>query len=153
YQNYQAQVRLMVKMRFLVGVAMRIAETNGIIAFPQVRESLGSLAAQSTMVDSLVHAMEVKGRSHGEYFVPDANTLYSSQVLTQQLYGEVILTLRELAGGGLIMLPSSVSDFANAELRDLIGRTQQSAVASSEDRVKFFKLAWDAVGSEFASRH
>ena len=23
----------------------------------------------------------------------------------------------------------------------------------SEDRVKFFKLAWDAVGSEFASRH
>ena len=23
----------------------------------------------------------------------------------------------------------------------------------SENRVKFFKLAWDAVGSEFASRH
>ncbi|TIP66341.1 MAG: 4-hydroxyphenylacetate 3-monooxygenase, partial [Mesorhizobium sp.] len=61
-QNYQAQIRLMVKMRFLVGIARRIAETNGVINFPQVRETLGGLAAQNTMVDALVHAMEVKGR-------------------------------------------------------------------------------------------
>ena len=72
YQNYQAQIRLMVKMRFLVGIARRIAETNGVIGFPQVRETLGHLAAQNTMVDALVHAMEVKGRMHGAYFVPDA---------------------------------------------------------------------------------
>ncbi|TIQ82659.1 MAG: 4-hydroxyphenylacetate 3-monooxygenase, partial [Mesorhizobium sp.] len=104
-QNYQAQIRLMVKMRFLVGIARRIAETNGVINFPQVRETLGGLAAQNTMVDALVHAMEVKGRMRGAYFVPDAHTLYSAQVLTQQLYAEVILALRELAGGGLIMLP------------------------------------------------
>jgi 4-hydroxyphenylacetate 3-monooxygenase len=51
------------------------------------------------------------------------------------------------------MLPSCVADFADAGLRDLIGKTQQSPVMSSESRVKFFKLAWDAVGSEFASRH
>jgi 4-hydroxyphenylacetate 3-monooxygenase len=31
YQNYQAQVRLMVKMRFLLGIARRIAETNGVV--------------------------------------------------------------------------------------------------------------------------
>jgi 4-hydroxyphenylacetate 3-monooxygenase len=153
YQNYQAQVRLMVKMRFLVGIAKRIAETNGVVGFPQVRELLGSLAAQNTMVDALVHAMELKGRIHGAYFVPDTHTLYSAQVLTQQLYAQVMITLRELAGGGMIMLPSSVHDFASSELRALIDKTQQSPAASSEDRVKFFKLAWDAVGSEFASRH
>jgi 4-hydroxyphenylacetate 3-monooxygenase len=153
YQNYQAQIRLMVKMRFLVGIAKRIAETNGVINFPQVKEILGFLAAQNTMVDALVHAMEVKGQMRSAYFIPDGHTLYAAQVLTQQLYGQVITALRELAGGGLIMLPSSVADFANSELRDLIGKTQQSPVASSEGRVKFFKLAWDAVGSEFASRH
>jgi 4-hydroxyphenylacetate 3-monooxygenase len=153
YQNYQAQIRLMVKMRFLAGLARRIAETNGVIDFPQVKETLGSLAAYSTMVDALVHAMEVKGRMRGAYFVPDGHTLYSAQVLTQQLYAQVMIGMRELAGGGLIMLPSSVLDFANPELRELIGKTQQSPAASSEGRVKFFKLAWDAVGSEFASRH
>jgi 4-hydroxyphenylacetate 3-monooxygenase len=153
YQNYQAQVRLMVKMRFLVGVARRIAETNGVVGFPQVKELLGSLASQNTMVDALVHAMEIKGQRHGAYFVPDPHTLYSAQVLTQQLYAQVMVALRELAGGGMIMLPSSIQDFANAELRALIDKTQQSPTGSSRDRVKFFKLAWDAVGSEFASRH
>ncbi len=63
YQNYQAQIRLMVKLRFLVGIARRIAETNGIINFPQVRETLGAArGARTAMVDALVHAMEVKGQ-------------------------------------------------------------------------------------------
>jgi 4-hydroxyphenylacetate 3-monooxygenase len=153
FQNYQAQVRLMVKMRFLIGIARRIAETNGVVGFPQVREVLGSLAAQNAMVDALVHAMEIKGRRNGAYFIPDPHTLYSAQVLTQQLYAQVMVALRELAGGAMIMLPSSIRDFASTELRALIDKTQQSPTGSSEDRVKFFKLAWDAVGSEFASRH
>ncbi|WP_176085347.1 4-hydroxyphenylacetate 3-hydroxylase N-terminal domain-containing protein [Martelella sp. HB161492] len=153
YQNYQAQIRLMVKMRFLMGIARRTAETNGVLAFPQVRETLGQLAAQSAMVDAFVHAMEIKGHQHGEYFVPDRHTLYAAQVLTQQMYNQIMGVLRDLAGGGMIMLPSSVSDFADPEMRELIGKTQQSPTTSSEGRVKFFKLAWDAVGSEFASRH
>jgi 4-hydroxyphenylacetate 3-monooxygenase len=152
-QNYQAQIRLMVKMRFLVGLAHRIAETNGIVNFTQVREVLGTLAAQSGMVDALVHAMEVKGHVRGVYFVPDPHTLYSAQVLTQKLYPEVITALRELAGGGLIMLPSHVRDFADPELRALIDKTQQSPATTAEGRVKLLKLAWDAIGSEFASRH
>ena len=153
YQNYQAQIRLMVKMRFLMGIARKTAETNGVIGFPQVRETLGQLAAQSAMVDAFVNAMEIKGEMRGEYFVPDRHTLYAAQVLTQQLYATINTTLRDLAGGGMIMLPSSIADFANPELRALIGKTQQSPTTSSEGRVKFFKLAWDAVGSEFASRH
>lgn len=153
YQNYQAMIRLSVKLRFLIGVAKRITDVNGIAQFPQVREMLGQLAAEAAMVEALVAAMEVKGHFTGAYFVPDAQTLYSAQVLTQQLYPKFLNTLRELAGGGMIMLPSSVADFGNPELARLIEKTQQSPVASSHDRVKFYKLAWDAVGSEFGSRH
>jgi 4-hydroxyphenylacetate 3-monooxygenase len=153
YQNYQSQIRLMVKMRLLVAIARRIAETNGIVGLPQVNETLGALAAQNAMVDALVHAMEVKGRAHGGYFVPDSHTLYAAQVLTQQLYAQFLLAVRELAGGALIMLPSSVRDFANPEIKGMIEKTQRSPTASPEGRVKFFKFAWDALGSEFASRH
>ncbi len=152
-QNYQCQVRLMVKLRFLLGIARRIAEVNGIIGLPPVKDALGQLAAEAAMVDGLVHGMEVKGRSVNGYFVPDAHLLYSAQVLTQQLYGKMLNTLRDLAGGGLIMLPSSQADFANPEIAEIIGKSQQSPIADSEQRVKFFKLAWDAIGSEFASRH
>lgn len=154
YQNYQCQVRLMVKLRFLVGLAHRITEINGTNSFPQVREMLGQLAAEAGMVEAWVYGMEAKGQvgKHG-YFVPDRSMLYGSQVVTQQLYGKVLATLRELAGGGMIMLPSSIEDFANPSLAGIIARTQKSPVCSPEERVKFFKLAWDAVGSEFASRH
>jgi 4-hydroxyphenylacetate 3-monooxygenase len=153
YQNYQAMVRLSVKLKFLTGLAHRTAEMNGVTQFPQVREMLGQLAAETGMVDALVAAMEAKGKQVGPYFVPDRHTLYSAQVLTQQLYSRVLGTLRELAGGGMIMLPSSVADFSNPEIAALIGKTQQSPKANSHDRVKFYKLAWDAVGSEFGSRH
>ena len=146
-------IRLSVKVRFLVGLAHRTAEMNGVLAFPQVRETLGQLAAEGGMVDALVAAMEIKGTQRGRYFVPDRHTLYAAQTLTQQLYGKILTTLRELAGGGMIMLPSSVADFANPELAGLIEKTQQSPAAGARDRVKFYKLAWDAVGSEFASRH
>jgi 4-hydroxyphenylacetate 3-monooxygenase len=153
YQNYQAMVRLSVKVRFLAGIARRTAEINGVIGFPQVRETLGQLAAEVGMVDALVAAMEAKGTMYSQYYVPDRHTLYAAQTLTQQLYPKILNTLRELAGGGMIMLPSAVADFANPEIADLIARTQQSPAATATERVKFYKLAWDAVGSEFASRH
>jgi len=105
------------------------------------------------MVDALVCAMESKGTAFGEYYVPDRHTLYSAQVLTQQLYPRFITALRDLAGGGLIMQPSSFRDFGVPELAGLIELTQQSPAAEAFDKVKFYKLAWDAIGSEFASRH
>jgi 4-hydroxyphenylacetate 3-monooxygenase len=153
YQNYQCQIRLMVKLRFLLGLAKKIADTNGIGAFPQVRETLGQLAAETAMVEGMVIGMEASGWHYGKYFIPNKKLLYSAMVLTQQLYPKFVTTLRELSGGGMIMLPSSAVDFANPELADYIGKTQRSPVTDSVGRVKLFKLAWDAVGSEFGSRH
>jgi 4-hydroxyphenylacetate 3-monooxygenase len=152
-QNYQSQIRLLVKMRFLAGLARRIAEVNGTIAMPQVRETLGQLVAEVGMVEGMLHGMEAKGEHWGAYYVPDRALLYSAQVLTQQLYPRFIDSLRELAGGGLIMLPASEADLQDPALAADVLRTQSSPAAAPLERVRFFKLAWDAIGSEFASRH
>lgn len=153
YQNYQAQIRLSVKLKFLVGLARRMAETIGTIGIPSVREQLGHLAAQAGMVDAMLAGMEAEGSYRGEYFVPNRQQIYSAQVLTQDLYPRIVDKLRELAGGSLIMLPSSVQDFADENLSRIIRTTQRSPTMSPEDRVKFLKAAWDAIGSEFGSRH
>src|SRR5215510_4513644 len=42
YQNYQAMIRLKVKLQFLVGIAHRTAATNGITQLPRSARSLGS---------------------------------------------------------------------------------------------------------------
>jgi len=79
--------------------------------------------------------------------------MYSAQVLTQDLYPRVIAILRELAGGAMIMLPSSVADYSDPQLAKIIRTTQRAAKMEPDDKVKFMKAAWDAVGSEFGSRH
>jgi 4-hydroxyphenylacetate 3-monooxygenase len=153
YQNYQCQIRFTVKSRFLLGLARKIAEINGVIKFPQVQEALGQIAAEVAMVEGLLHGMEVAGSQYGKYFVPNRRMLYSAMVLTQQLYPKLLTQIRDLAGGGMIMVPSSFEDFASPEIAPYIEKTQRSPVTDSTGRVKLFKLAWDAVGSEFGSRH
>jgi 4-hydroxyphenylacetate 3-monooxygenase len=152
-QNYQSQIRLAVKIQFLVAVARRIADTIGTSAMPAIREQLGRLAASAAMVEAMVWGMEAAGGPHEGAYVPHKHFMYAAQVLTQDLYPKLINTIRELAGGALIMLPSSEADLADPELRRIIERTQRSPAMSPLARVKFLKAAWDAVGSEFASRH
>ena len=152
-QNYQAQIRLTEKLRFLTGIARRVAETIGTVNMPPVRDALGKLAAQAAGVEAILHGMEASGAQQGEWFVPNKHMMYAAQVLTQELYPQIVSTIRDLAGGGMIMLPSSAADYGHPEMARIIRTTQQSPVSTPDERVKFMKLAWDAVGSEFASRH
>jgi 4-hydroxyphenylacetate 3-monooxygenase len=153
FHNYQCMIRLSVKLRFLLGLARKIAETNNIINIPQVRETLGLMAAKVNTIAALVVAMEAQGETFEGYYVPNRSTLCAAQVVAQTTYPEIVEGIRTLAGGGLIMLPASHADFAAPETNAIIHKTQRSAIADSIERVKLMKLAWDAVGSEFGSRH
>jgi 4-hydroxyphenylacetate 3-monooxygenase len=153
YQNYQSQIRLVVKLKFLVALARRLGEAIGTINMPPVREQLGLLAAQAGMVEAMLHGMEAAGELYGEWWIPNRHQLYSAQVVTQDLYPRMINDIRKLAGGSLIMLPSSFRDFANPTLAPIIRKTQRSPALDPDAKVKFLKAAWDALGSEFGSRH
>lgn len=153
YQNYQAQIRLMVKLKFLLGIAHRTAATIGTLSMPQVQAVLGKLASDASTVEAYVYAMEAAGEQVNGAFVPNKPLLYAAQVFTQELYATFVNAIRELAGGALIMLPSSAQDYAHADAARIMDLIQVGASGSARDRVKFFKLAWDALGSEFAGRH
>jgi 4-hydroxyphenylacetate 3-monooxygenase len=153
FQNYQSQIRLSVKLKFLVGLAHKITEAIGTTNMPQVREQLGTLAANAGMVEAMLSGMEASGSRRGEFYLPNRHLLYAAQVITQDLYPRLINLIRDLAGGSLIMLPSSFRDWANPELAPILRKTQRSPNFNSEDKVKLLKAAWDAIGSEFGSRH
>jgi 4-hydroxyphenylacetate 3-monooxygenase len=153
FQNYQCMIRLAVKLKFLLGLARKIAEINNTINYPQVRDTLGLLAAKVNNVEALVIAMEISGETFNEFYVPNRTILCTAQVIAQITYPEVVEAIRSLAGGGVIMVPSSYIDFQSPETNAIIHKTQRSPIATSVERVKLMKLAWDAVGSEFGSRH
>jgi 4-hydroxyphenylacetate 3-monooxygenase len=153
FQNYQAQIRLSVKLRFLVGLAHKITEAIGTTNMPQVREQLGALAANAGMLEAMVAGMEAAGVQRGEFYLPNRHMLYAAHVTAQELYPRLINLIRDLAGGALIMLPSSFRDWSNPELAPILHRSQRSANFDPQAKVKLLKAAWDALGSEFASRH
>src|SRR6202047_2579408 len=90
YQNYQAQIRLSVKIRFLAGLARRLTEAIGTTNIPSVSEKLGYMAAQASLVGAMLSGMEASGTKAGEYWVPNKHFMYSAQVLTQDLYPQFV---------------------------------------------------------------
>ena len=84
---------------------------------------------------------------------PKGSLLYASQVFQQAMYPALLNQIRGLMGGSVIQLPATVGDLhAPASAAD-IERYVRWPKASGRERVKLLKLLWDALGSEFGSRH
>jgi 4-hydroxyphenylacetate 3-monooxygenase len=152
--NTQAQIRFSTKLDLLVGVAKKVADMNGVGALPPVQGTLGELAAYASMVTGLIYGAEHNREIDGNGVAwPGRAEIYASVTLQSQVYPTVINIIRELCGGGLIQLPSSVQDFRSEATAPYLERFVQSPGHPSRERVKLFKLAWDLLGSEFAGRH
>ncbi|HEX6445147.1 MAG TPA: 4-hydroxyphenylacetate 3-hydroxylase N-terminal domain-containing protein [Streptosporangiales bacterium] len=152
--NNQAQIRLSTKLDFLAGVAKKVAAMNGVDKLPPVQGTLGELAAHATMINGLVLAAEYNCRVDDNGVAwPGAAETFASTALAPEMYGKLLNIVRDLCGGGLIQLPSSVEDFDAPEIAEQIERYVQSPGHPARERVRQLKLAWDLVGSEFASRH
>jgi 4-hydroxyphenylacetate 3-monooxygenase len=73
--------------------------------------------------------------------------------LQSELNPRIVDIARELSGGSMIMLPSSVEDFENAETAADLERYVHSPGFTARERVALLKMAWDMIGTEFAGRH
>ncbi|RKT55588.1 4-hydroxyphenylacetate 3-hydroxylase family protein [Saccharothrix australiensis] len=152
--NWQAQIRFAVKLQFLAGLARKVTAVNGVDRFPGVVEKLGELASLVSLVESAVLAAEYTAEPDAQgMWRPGARALYGAMGLQAELYPRVLGILRDLVGGGVLQVPSSVADLTSDETRADIDRYVHSPGTPAEERVKLFKLAWDAIGSEFAGRH
>lgn len=152
--NNQAQIRFTAKLDFLVGLASKMTKMNRSDKAPPVKGTLGELAAYASLINGSVYAQEYNCEID-EFGVawPARAESFAVMVVQSELYPKMLHMVRELAGGGVIQLPSSVADFHNPETRADLDRFVQSPGVSSLERVKLLKLLWDLVGSEFASRH
>ena len=152
--NNQAQIRLAVKMQFIAGLARKIAATTRVDAFPAVQERLGELGSLAAMVEGMVLASEAAAQiDKFGVMRPEPRYLYGAMGLQAELYPRALHILRELAGGGVIQVPSSYKELVAPETAPDVRRYVRSPGVPAEERIKLYKLAWDMVGTEFAGRH
>jgi len=154
YGNHQAQIRYAVKLRFLLGLTKRLCEITGVDSMPPVQIMLGEMAAYATIVDSMILAQESQGFIDAEGTVwPSKSALYAVMALQSEINPKLLNIARELAGGSIIMLPSSARDFDNPEIAADLERYIASPGFPSRLRTQILKLVWDLIGTEFAGRH
>ncbi len=150
----QAGTRLGVKLDFLTGLISRALETNGTDGFRGVQAELGELFGWRSLIWSITTALCHDTRpGPGDSIVPNADV-----AMLVRLFGSIAAPrfneiAAQILGGSPLLVPSSVKDMHNDELRPFIDRFYRGSSGSAEERVKLFKLIWDAMGSEFGARH
>ena len=148
--NFQALVRFGVKLEFMAGLAMRLAEVQTAAGDAGVQATLGGdIASLCAAFDALVSAAERFPLITGGVARPHPQYIYAGMGLQRRLIVDMMRTLRELAGGAFQTVPSSEAAFTSAETRADTERYYQSAAAGARERVKLLKLIWDFVGTEF----
>ena len=152
--NVQAQIRYAVKLRFMAGLASVLAEWSGQVADRGFQLGLGRLAAQVSVPHAMMLAAEYNARIDDNGVArPDPEMLYSAMTLQPALYRDIVFALREMTGGTTIQVPSSAQAWDDAVTRADLERFVRWPGVDAAHRVTLLKLIWDAVGSEFASRH
>ena len=154
YGNHQAQVRYATKLRFLLGLADRMNKATGNDKAPPVQVERGELAAYASIVEQMLNAHEVSATIDANGILwPSKQALYSIMSLQSKINAHMIDIVRELTGAAMISLPSSRLDFENPETRGDIERYYVSSEMGARERTRLMQLAWDFIGTEFASRH
>jgi 4-hydroxyphenylacetate 3-monooxygenase len=151
--NFQSLVRFGVKLEFMAGLGLRLAELQRSEGTPAVQAQLGGeIAALGASFDALVHAAARFPLVRDGWARPHPRYIYAGMSLQRRLIPDMMRSIRELAGGAFQAVPSSEQNFLSEETREDTERYYRSSTASARERVKLLKLIWDFVGTEFAGR-
>ncbi len=152
--NTQSHIRSWAKLQFLVGLVKRCMNLSGRSASGDIIAQLGDLASRVSLVEGMILGAEAAAEPD-QFGVmrPKDSLLYASQLFQQAMYPMLLNQFRGLMGGSLIQLPATVGELTAPGSSADIERYLRWPKASGRERVKILKLLWDALGSEFGSRH
>jgi 4-hydroxyphenylacetate 3-monooxygenase len=152
--NLQSGTRLAVKLDFMTGLLARGLEMNGTSEFRGVQAALGEVVAWRTLLWSMTTAMAADPQTGpGGSVIPRADYAATLRVFSTSAWPAVKDIFENVLGGAPIVAPSGREDLLSPSLRPLIDRYYRGTGASALERVKLFKLVWDAIGTEFGGRH
>lgn len=152
---FQAVVRFTVKLEFFAGLLEQALKVNGTDASAVGQEALGEVLMWRNLFAGLTDGMIENARPWtGDALQPDGSYGVVYLHMASQAYVRIRQIVEETVGSNLIYLNSNAADFASEQLRPVLDRFYRGSHGmEARDRVKIMKLFWDALGSEFGSRH
>jgi 4-hydroxyphenylacetate 3-monooxygenase len=151
---FQSAIRMAVKLQFMAGLLDRGTQLNGTDKFRGVQAGLGELLAWRHVTWAITTAMATDPEpGPGGTVLPRMAYSAGYRALAPLSWDRTHRLFEEHLAASLLMTPASNLDMQNPQLRPLIDRYYRGSAGSAGERVKLFKLAWDALGTEFGGRH
>jgi 4-hydroxyphenylacetate 3-monooxygenase len=152
--NLQSATRLAVKLDFMTGLLARGLACNGTDGFRGVQVALGDVVAWRTMMWAMTTALAADPQQGpGGSVMPRIENAAAMRIFATSAWPAVKHIFENVLGGAPLVTPSGREDLANPDLRPLIDRYYRGTGTTAQDRIKLFKLVWDAIGTEFGGRH
>jgi aromatic ring hydroxylase len=152
--NLQSATRLAVKLDFITGLIDRCLACNGTDSFRGVQAAFGDVVAWRTLMWALTTAMAADPQpGPGRSVIPRIEYAAASRIFGTSAWPAVKSIIENVLGGAPLVTPSGREDLLNPELEPLIDRFYRGTGTTATERVKLFKLLWDAIGTEFGGRH
>lgn len=150
----QAATRLTVKLEMMAGLFAKAIATNGTDSFRGVQAAFGEILAWRHMIMAMTTAMCLDPEpAPGGTVVPKAEFAAASRMFASECWPAIRHIFEQQLAGSLLVAPSGIEDLKSPELRPLIDQYYRGSSSAAEERVKLFKLIWDAIGTEFGARH
>jgi 4-hydroxyphenylacetate 3-monooxygenase len=149
--THQVVTRTIAKSEFYLGLASELADSIGIDGFQHIQEDIAELIVDVEIGKALVRAAEVDGavNDHG-VFLPKWTTLNAARNWYPKIAQRFPAIIRKFSASGLMALPGE-ADIRSDALPD-IELYLQGKTLTGPERVRLFKLAFDASISSFAGR-
>jgi len=152
--NLQSVTRLAVKLDFMTGLLAMGLASNGTDQFRGVQAALGDVVAWRSLMWALSSAMAADPQpGAGGSVIPKTDYAAAVRIFATAAWPAVKDIIENVIGGAPLVAPSGREDLLDPDLRPLIDRYYRGTDVTAEQRIKLFKLMWDAIGSEFGGRH
>jgi aromatic ring hydroxylase len=149
--GHQTAIRGLAKTQFMVGVAVALTRAIKSDVFIHVQEQLGEMLGYLQFIESAIIAAEQKCEPTGRGAVrPAWAPLQALRYHLPKWYERMVSVTQTLAAGGLLISPTEAD--LRSEIGPDIARYYKGAGVGAEERIRLFKLAWDATGTQFGQR-
>ena len=151
HTGHQTAIRGLAKTQFLTGVAIALTRTVKSDVFLHVQEQLGELLGYLELIEAAILMSEQKAEPTGRGAVrPAYAPLQALRYHLPKWYERMVQVTQVLGAGGLLISPMEAD--LRSEIGSDIDRYYRGAGVGAEERIRMFKLAWDATGTQFGQR-
>jgi 4-hydroxyphenylacetate 3-monooxygenase len=148
---HQFSIKNLAKAEFMMGLAFSIAQSTKIDSHLHVQGMLAELIQFTELVRACLRASEVDAQPNAQGFMtPSAMPLWTVRMMFPKMFVRMCEIVQTLGAGGLVAVPSYAE--LSGPMRSDVETYFQAANADARQRIKLFRLAFDAAVSTFSGR-